>query len=117
MSNVQLTIAGRSYSLACAAGEENHIRKLGAVIDARLSSQPNRGAQSEVRSLLFAALLLADELENKEEPAVPSAPPAPAPTAEQSAAPDVAEIAEPLEKIADLLESLASRLEEMKPNP
>ncbi len=62
MSNVTLTIGGRHYTVACAAGEEAHIEKLGGAIDAKLQGTPGLSGQSEARTLLFAALLLADEL-------------------------------------------------------
>lgn len=97
MSNVTLEIGGRRYTIACDAGEESHIAMLGASINRRLATIPNLGSQSELRTLLFAALLLADELhEANKAPATPST--------DQTAA-------EPLEKLADRLESLASQLE------
>lgn len=97
MSNVTLEIGGRRYTIACDAGEESHIAMLGASINRRLATIPNLGSQSEQRTLLFAALLLADELhEANKAPATPST--------DQTAA-------EPLEKLADRLESLASQLE------
>lgn len=97
MSNVTLEIGGRRYTIACAAGEEGHVAMLGASINSRLETIPNLSAQSEARSLLFAALLLADELHEAGKQPV---------TATQ---PDSS--AEPLEKLADRLESLASQLE------
>jgi cell division protein ZapA len=101
MSNVTLQIGGRRYTVACDAGEESHIAMLGSSIDRRLATIPNLGSQSEQRTLLFAALLLADELhEANKAPAAPSAAPADDQTA-----------AEPLEKLAARLESLASQLE------
>lgn len=97
MSNVTLEIGGRRYTIACAAGEEGHVAMLGASINRRLATIPNLSAQSEARSLLFAALLLADELhEAGKHVAAPVAPDS---------------SAEPLEKLADRLESLASQLE------
>lgn len=62
MSNVDLSIGGRSFTVACAAGEEAHVARLGQMIDARLARMGDLGGQSESRMLLFAALLLADEL-------------------------------------------------------
>lgn len=62
MSNVTLTIAGRDYVVGCASGEEEHIADLGRMIDARLASLPPAAVQGESRALLFAALLLADEV-------------------------------------------------------
>ena len=98
MSNVTLEIAGRRYTIACAEGEEQHIEGLGASIDAKLQQLDSLNGQSPERILLYASLLLADELHEAK-----SAPP---PFAE----PDSAH-AETLEKMADRLESLAERLE------
>lgn len=61
MSNVTLQIGGRDYTVACAEGEEAHVGMLGRLIDRKLSAMGN-GSQNEVRTLLFATLLLADEL-------------------------------------------------------
>ena len=97
MSNVNLDIAGRRYTVACAAGEEAHIEMLGASIDAKLANTPAMTGQSEQRTLLFAALLLADELHEARNRVA-----APAPAANH---------AEPLENLADRLESLAAKLE------
>ena len=62
MSDVNLRIAGRSYAVACAEGEEAHVIGLGSVIDAKVAEMGSSPAQSEVRTMLFAALLLADEV-------------------------------------------------------
>ena len=61
MSDVTLTIAGRGYTIACDPGQERHIGSLGRAIDAKLTELPGLAGQSETRTLLFAALLLADE--------------------------------------------------------
>ena len=60
MSNVTLTIGGRDYAVACAAGEESHVMGLGRMIDRKLTQLG--GSHTEPRALLFAALLLADEV-------------------------------------------------------
>jgi cell division protein ZapA len=61
MSNITLQIGGRSYTVACDAGEEAHVAGLGRLIDEKV--QAAGGASlNEVRQLLFASLLLADEL-------------------------------------------------------
>ena len=68
MSEVSLSIGGRSYKVACADGEEAHIRRLGEAIDGKLRSMPQLSPQ-ETQNLLFASLLLADELhEAKKQP-------------------------------------------------
>ena len=99
MSNVTLTIGGRFYTVACAQGEEAHIEALGRVIDGKLASLPNMASQSEPRTLLFAALLLADELHEQRSGAAP-----PAAAADPQSA-------ETLESLAERLESLAGHLE------
>ncbi len=99
MSNVTLTIGGREHIVSCGPGQESHIEELGRTIDAKLSALPNLAGQSETRTLLFAALLLADEVHELR--------------AGTRAAPqgDVAKAAETLETLAGQLESLAERLE------
>ncbi|MBH5322471.1 cell division protein ZapA [Aurantiacibacter sediminis] len=100
MSNVTLEIAGRKYTIACAEGEEPHIEMLGASIDKKLSELDNLVGQSPERILLYASLLLADELHEAK-----AATPSPAPPAAD------AETAEKLEAMADRLETIAMQLE------
>jgi len=94
MSNVTLTIGGRSFTVATAEGEEAHIMGLGRMIDAKLAAMGEQTALSESRMLLFAALLLADELHEAQK---------------DSAAGD--DKGRRLEAIAIRLENLAGRLE------
>ncbi len=96
MSNVTLEISGRRYRIACAEGEESHIEQLGTFINGKLSALSGLSSQSEARTLLFAALLLADELHEAE--------------GKKSSAQELA-MAEPLENMAERLESLATHLE------
>lgn len=95
MSNVTLEIVGRRYTIACAEGEEAHIEMLGASIDKKLSALENLSNQSPERILLYAALLLADELHET-----------------KSSTPALTESsADQLESLADKLESVAMQLE------
>lgn len=96
MSNVTLQIGGRAYTVACAEGEEAHVGALGRTIADKVD-QIGTG-HGEARQLLFAALLLADELhEARGRPGQTTAAP------EQN--PDILEaIAERLEKVALSLE-------------
>ena len=100
MSNVTLSIGGRNFTVACGPGEEAHIEGLGRTIDAKLSSLPTLAGQSEARTLLFAALLLADEVHELRSGSGAT------PAESNSAA-----AAEALESLAGKLESLAERLE------
>jgi cell division protein ZapA len=98
MSNVTVTIGGRHYTVACAAGEEQHIQMLGRTIDGKLGDL-NLAGQSEARTLLFAALLLADELHEAQSGGAAGTPDGDGQTAEA------------LERLAERLEDLAERLE------
>jgi cell division protein ZapA len=102
MNNVSLTIGGRSYAVACAAGEEEHVHALGRMIADKVEQMG--GTHNEPRQLLFAALLLADEL-HEARVRTPASSPAPPPASN----PD--QYADALEEIAARLENCASALE------
>ncbi len=100
MSNVTLTIGSRSFTVACADGEEAHVARLGRLIDEKVAAAGAQG-QTETRMLLFGALLLADEVHELRNSA-----------GNQAALPgDFADrldlIAQSVENIATLLESEA----------
>ena len=62
MAQVPITIAGRTYRMACAEGEEAHLEGLAAELEGRISEL--RGAFGEIgdqRLIVMAALALADE--------------------------------------------------------
>lgn len=63
MAEVTLDIGGRTYTVHCGDGEEAQLRRIGEMIDAKtaIAKQASPGL-TEVRQLLFAAILLADEL-------------------------------------------------------
>lgn len=104
MSNVTLHIGGRSFTVACAEGEEKHITALGRIIDGKLHAMGAAAAgQNETRMLLFAALLLADELHEAR-----NGPNAPPPPPEPKEDPD---LARRLETVAGALEKCAQHLE------
>lgn len=105
MKEIVLTIGGREYTMACAAGEETHIAELGSMLHQKLSTLPGGATQNDSRSLLFAALLLADELYELRKSASrqPQLPPPSSPTA--------VVLPERLDAMADRLEALANALE------
>ena len=98
MSNVTLTIGGRSYTVNCDPGEETHVSELGQMIDSKLRALGQTG-QSESRNLLFAALLFADEVYELRSGNVAELQP------QSTIAPDR------LNAIADRLENIAEHLE------
>jgi cell division protein ZapA len=114
MSNVALSVGGRSYTVNCAPGEEEHITELGAMIDGKLSAMGAAG-QNETRNLLFAALLLADEVFELKSggPAAAAADELPYATPDPLPydAPVLSIDPERLEGIANRLENLAAHLE------
>jgi len=66
VGEVDLNIAGRQYRIACRTGEEESLRSAAALVDGKSrEALAGLGALSESRQLLFASLLLADQLLDK----------------------------------------------------
>ena len=107
MAEVDLTIAGRSYRIACRDGEEDNLRSAAALVDGKSrEALAGLGTLSETRQLLFASLLLADQLIDKPDSTGQSQPAAEIdPVTEQRVL-----------RLAERLESLAQTLEEQAPN-
>ena len=102
MAEVDFLIAGRPYRVACRDGEEDTLRAAARLVDAKSrEALTGLGTLSEARQLLFAALLLADQLVDKN-------PQAAAVTA--AAVPNPA-LADDALRLAGRLESLADTLE------
>jgi cell division protein ZapA len=104
VSNVKLQIGGREFTVACSPGEEEHVQMLGRRIDDKVHAAGTASGSSDSRMLLFAALLLADEvheLRHGDETTVP--PP------DNSA--ELARICQSVETAAGRIEKLASDLE------
>ena len=119
MSNVTLDIAGHSFTIACAEGEEDHVLMLGRMIDEKLGQMPNVSGQSETRMLLFSSLLLADELHELKfrQETSPSPPPASAAAAPGPVSEGPPDLPERLEHLAHKFENLAALLERQPPKP
>ena len=103
MSDVTLEVGGRKYTVACQDGQEGHVQRLASVIDGKLGEMGANLSSQEAKNLLFAALLLADELEEAQKTA--DTPPAPAPDF------DGERLALQLERVATALENAAATLE------
>ena len=104
MSDVSLEVGGRRYTVACADGQEAHVQRLASVIDGKLGTMGANLSSQEAKNLLFAALLLADELDEAKKAATP-----PSPSTESSF--DSERLANQLERIAGALENAAQVLE------
>jgi len=99
MAEIDIIIAGRPYKVACRDGEEEALRTAARLVDAKSrEALAGLGTLSEARQLLFAGLLLADQLiEQRPEAAAPAGP--------------GPEIAGRADQLAQRLESLADSLE------
>ena len=103
MANVELLIGGRRYPVTCRDGEEAHLMRAAAMVDGKVrQASASLGGMSEVRSLLLASLLLADEAADAR---------AAAETA--TTGPD---LTPELEAVADRLEAVAALLAGPEPN-
>ncbi|MCW1383362.1 cell division protein ZapA [Novosphingobium sp. KCTC 2891] len=105
-----LQIGNRPFTVSAATGEESHIEMLGRMIEDRVGRMAGGSGQSETRMLLFAALVLADELHEAHKQAPPPAPPTPevAPEPEGPSPEMVARV----EALAARVEKLAAHLEQ-----
>lgn len=99
MAEVDLIIAGRPYRVACRDGEEEALRTAARLVDAKSrEALAGLGTLSEARQLLFAGLLLADQLiDQRPEMAAPAGPDP--------------ELVNRAEQLAQRIESLAEHLE------
>ena len=63
MSQVNVTINGRQYRMACEDGQEGHLMKLAEVLDERINHlRGSFGEIGDTRLTVMAALTIADEL-------------------------------------------------------
>lgn len=104
MANIDIEVAGRRYNVSCRDGEEEHLHSVAAEVDRRAQDATAAlGSLSETRQLLFAALLIADDIKELRSGAgIPDPLPPP---------PDPA-VAQALERLAARVESLADSLEQ-----
>jgi cell division protein ZapA len=106
MAHVDLLIAGRSYQIACRDGEEESLKAAARLVDAKSrEALAGLGTLSESRQLLFASLLLADQLIDGSGGA---AAPLPPPELDPAIAERAAALAERLESLAASLENEAA---------
>lgn len=119
MAQVNLTVNGRIYRMACEDGEEEHVEELGQRFDAAIHEL--RGALGEIgdqRLMVMAGILMTDRLDDTErrlaeaEEAVQSLRDVRSDTAmriegmEQNFAQSLLHAAERIERIAERLQSL-----------
>jgi cell division protein ZapA len=104
MADVRLSIAGREYIVTCKDGEEDRLNALGNLVDTKArEAGGSAGGLNESRLLLFASLLLADQLYD--------AQPAAAAESAKLSAGNEGQMAEALERLAERLEKRVQALE------
>ncbi len=120
MPELEIAIGGRSFTVACQAGEEHFLRGAAAMLD--IEAQPlvaQMGRLPEARMLLMAGLMLADktaavEDENRQlKQKLAEIEARPAPEREKVEVPVVPlAVREALAEIAARAEAMADRVEE-----
>jgi cell division protein ZapA len=102
MAEIDLVIAGRSYRVGCRAGEEDNLRAAAAMVDAKSREAiAGLGMLTEARQLLFAALLLADQIVDGRTDEIPTGP-------DPEMVARATRMADELEALADALEKSGS---------
>ncbi len=94
MGQISLNVAGRAHQVGCRDGEEPKLRALGAMLERHAPAAQRASGGSSERTLLYIALMLADQLAEREANPAAGLPPT------------------VLERIAERLEAVASALEE-----
>lgn len=63
MATVQVVIDGKQYRMACGDGQEAHLQKLAATLDAKVADMRTAfGEIGDMRLTIMAAITVADEL-------------------------------------------------------
>lgn len=108
MAQVDIRINGYPYSLGCADGEEDHLRAMADKVEEMTGVVKATGAVvGEARTLVMAALLLADRVSELEAgaPAAAPAPAPPTPALDPALLERLVRAAEQAERIAEAMET------------
>lgn len=107
MGQVDITINGRSYEIACDDGQEDHVRQLGDYVDRRVQELIGTvGQVGDSRLLVMSSLLVADELSEAYAALEQRPPDSESPESQATDA-----LAEAIETLAQRVESIAANLE------
>jgi cell division protein ZapA len=101
MPLVNVMVNARAYTIACDDGEEGHLKKLAAYVDAKVRElMESVGQVGDARLLLMAGLLLADEIFEAQAQI-------------EAGGKDTADLVQPEGIAADKLEAAARKLEDI----
>ncbi len=68
MPQAMIEINGRTYTLQCGEGQEDHLRRLARMVDTEVARIREKvGQLGEIRLLIMAALVMADKMVEQEE--------------------------------------------------
>ncbi len=111
MAQVDVTINDQNYRIACEEGQQDHLRKLAGQVDERIAELVSvMGQIGELRLLVMASMLMADEIAETRD----SAAAATAETAAGDAGMDAtqeAALVNSIETLAQRVESVAAQIE------
>jgi cell division protein ZapA len=111
MADVRLMIASREYIVTCKDGEEARLQALGRLVDEKAKEAGGAGGLNESRQLLFAGLLLADQLYDIQQ-TLSSDSSGPEGVVKTNATAE--QMASSIERLAERLESLLQGLEQSR---
>ena len=121
MSQINVTINGRQFRMACEDGEEAHLQQLAADLDQRIARLRTRfGEIGDTRLTVMAALTVADELSEAKgkleriEPELSTLQDASVVSADRAQATQAA-IAAALNAAAERIENITRRLNQSMP--
>jgi cell division protein ZapA len=105
MAQVEISINGQSYRIACEDGQEQRLGELARMVDAHVGDLVEQiGQVGQTRLLVMASLLVADELMELRETA--------SEVSEDGDSPDAPRAIEALNKVSGRLEAIAERLDQ-----
>ncbi len=114
MAEVNISINGRKFGIACDDGQEQRVIELSNFVDGRVKDMAQSGAgTNESHLLVLSSLLMADELfDLKEENSSNAGNKTPLGTLQITKA-DEGEITGALDQMADRIDSLAGNLQKL----
>lgn len=108
MAQVEITINGQSYRVACEDGQESRLGDLARMVDAHVGDLVEQiGQIGQTRLLVMASLLVADELMELREAASDGAD-----DDDDGGSGDGARVTELLNRLSGRLEAIADRLDQ-----
>ncbi|MHA1569155.1 MAG: cell division protein ZapA [Alphaproteobacteria bacterium] len=115
MAQVDVTINDQNYRIACEEGQQDHLRRLAGGVDKRIAELVAvMGQIGELRLLVMASMLMADEISELRDNETAAAEASAAETSTNQAGMDAAQeasLVNSIESLAQRIESVAARIE------